>query len=292
MAENSELEKKYLSLIRGLDGESISIVNRILLRQSQYLSSDLERIDLFTINEQDELRRIDDLFSKEIVRITDELYAYRQYRLPINHFEPVVFYHKYCLNELADIERLKGKTIIDAGGFIGDTALIFSELSPDRIISFEPMKENIELFHKTMQLNYLTNVTLEQKALGAEPGVVTMYYAGEGSTSYPRNEDRRFYSEPYEVPVVTLDEYVRENELKVGLVKMDIEGSESDCLKGAKRLIAEQRPILLICIYHNKNDFFGIKTMLEDWGIDYNFKIRKPTVSNATYETMLIAEPK
>ena len=291
VTEDPDFENKYLALIRGLDEESIRTINRVLWKQSQYLSDTSTRLDLFTYEEQEELRVIEDTFKKEVVKISENLYAFGKYLLPIDHFEPVVFYYKYCLSELKHLDRIKGKTIIDAGAFIGDTALIFSELEQDRIISFEPVYENYELCQRTIRLNGLTNVTLEQKALGDKQGFIDIYYAGEGSTIYPRDEDNVFYKGKSSVPVITLDQYVHDNKLQVGLIKMDIEGSEPDCLKGARQIITEQKPTMLICIYHNKHDFFEIKTMIESWDLGYGFKVRKPTVPNATYETLLIAEP-
>lgn len=288
----SDFEEKYRKLIAGLDETSIHTVNKILCRQKRYLSSENTKLDLFTFEEQEELRKMDDTFSKEILKVSDEIYAWGKYLLPVNCFEPVVFGYRYCMAEIDNLDWVKGKTIIDAGAFIGDTALIFSELEPDRIISFEPVEENIELLKKTVQLNNLANITIERTALGAEKGMLKMYVCGMGSTGLPRDEDRGVYKETVDIPVVSLDQYADERGLtNIGLIKADIEGSEPDFLRGAKRVISEQRPILLICIYHNCHDFFGIKTMLEEWNLNYKFKIRKPTVVNATYEAMLIAQP-
>ena len=292
LLKDNSLKDKYLALINGLDRKSIETINKILNIQSRYLSCDETKLDLFTLEEQQQLHTIEDKFAREVCKISDDMYAYGSYLLPVNHFEAVTFYYNYCLSEVDNLEQIKGKTIIDAGAFIGDTTLIFSELKPEKIIAFEPILESFELCKKTIKMNGLKNVTLEQKALGAQSGFLDMYIAGEGSTCYPRDEDRIFYAdETYKVPVITLDDYVKANNLQVGIIKADIEGAEPDLLRGARQVISEQRPVLLICIYHNKHDFFEIKPMLESWNLGYRFKIRKPIVPNATYETMLIAEP-
>jgi hypothetical protein len=59
----------------------------------------------------------------------------REYRLPVNHFEMPVFYHKYGIPELPRevIKRLEGRDFIDGGAFIGDSALVLSEFKPRKI---------------------------------------------------------------------------------------------------------------------------------------------------------------
>lgn len=63
------------------------------------------------------------------------------------------------------------------------------------------------------------------------------------------------YKEKIEVNQITLDEYVDSENIEIGLIKVDIEGAERNFLKGAKKTICEQKPILLISIYHSAEDF-------------------------------------
>lgn len=61
-------------------------------------------------------------------------------------------------------------------------------------------------------------------------------------------------------------------------------------LHGAQNTIREQRPVLLISIYHNESDFFDIKPWLETLNLGYKFKIHKPVYGSAIIEAMLVAE--
>ena len=91
------------------------------------------------------------------------------------------------------------------------------------------------------------------------------------------------------IEATTLDDFVRKNNIEVGLIKVDIEGYEQHFLKGAEQTIKTQKPALLISIYHNIDDYLHIKPMIESWNLGYKFKIRKPEES-LFLETLLIAE--
>ena len=288
VTERPDFAEKFIRLTAGMDEESIRSIIRILTRQKKYLHSEEQSIDLFTRAEQEELRLLKENFTSEIIKLSDHLYAYRNYLLPINHFESSVFYFKHGLHQVKTLDRVKDKAVVDVGGFIGDSVLILSELSPKKIYTFEAVPDNFTLLQETVRLNHIEHVIAEQMALGSESGTLTVHLNGSGSTTIERLGVN--YKGNVEVPVITLDDYVAEHQIEVGLIKVDIEGGEPAFLAGAKQTICTQKPILLLSIYHNAHDFFELKPMIESWGLGYRFSIHKPTFGNATSETLLIAE--
>jgi len=54
---------------------------------------------------------------------------------------------------------LSGKSILDLGAYIGDSAFIFMKSIPeiDKIYCFEPLQANYELLKKTIYKNKLEN---------------------------------------------------------------------------------------------------------------------------------------
>lgn len=288
MTEQPDFADKFVRLTAGMDAESVQSVIRILSRQKKYLHSEESSIDLFTRAEQEELRLLKENFTSEIIKLSDQLYAYRNYLLPVNHFESSVFYFKHGLNQVKTLDRVKDRAVVDVGGFIGDSVLILAELSPKEIYTFEAVPDNFMLLKETVRLNHVEHVIAEQVALGAEPGTLTVHLNGAGSTTIERQGVN--YKGDIEVPVITLDDYVAEHHIDVGLIKVDIEGGEPAFLAGAKQTICTQKPILLLSIYHNAHDFFELKPLIESWNLNYRFSIHKPTYGNATSETLLIAE--
>ncbi len=283
--------EKFFRLTKGLDDKSIDTVARVLAKQQAILSSNKEFLDLLTMDEQQEIRLQKEKLDDQILRLSDDIFAYRNYLLPIRDFSTCVFYYKYGLNEMETRARVKGKTIVDAGGYIGDSALIFEELEPEKICVFEASPETFNLLKRTIKLNGLKNVLAENVALGAEKGECSLYVGmGARCTSIVKKAPNT-YKEEIKVPMVSLDDYVAEHRIEnIGLIKTDIEGAESLFLAGAKKTICEQKPILLISIYHNANDFFEIKPLIESWNLGYKFKIYKPTDKDVAHDTLLIGE--
>lgn len=89
-----------------------------------------------------------------------------------------------------------------------------------------------------------------------------------------------------------MDKYVAQNNIQVGLIKVDIEGFEQNFLKGAEQTIKSQRPILLISIYHNYDDFYKIKPMIEGWNLGYDFSLFQGVQNSGpiAVETLLVCE--
>lgn len=280
--------QRYLNLIRGLDEKSIQIIARILARHERYLATEEQSIDLFSQQEQQMIRALNENFYPEIIKLSDELYAYQHYLLPIDYFEPGIFYYRLGLDELHTLGKVSGKAIIDVGAYIGDSALVLSELPASTIYCFEAVPESYSLLQTTIRLNHLDRVVAENLALGADSGSLKIRVDGPCSTSVSQTIGGE--GQQIEVPLTTLDAYVAQHDVEVGLIKVDIEGGEPDFLIGAKQTICRQRPILMISIYHNTHDFFELKPMIESWNLGYTFHIHKPVFRNATSEVLLCAE--
>lgn len=280
---------RFKRLINGLDEDSVATLIKVISYQKRIISSNEKEIDLFSENEKKQLKIINDEFEHEIIKLKDDIYAYKNYLLPINHFEKSVFYYKHGIDGLKHKEHVNNSSIIDVGGFIGDSALVFSSLHPRQIISFEPIPDNRTVFEKTIKLNDLSNVTIVNKALGDQDGKMTMNVLGSESSIC--NISSSTCDQKIEIEVTTLDNYVKINNITdVSMIKVDIEGAEQLFLEGAKQTICQQKPILLISIYHKADDFFNIKPLIESWNLGYSFKIHKPLFENATSEVLLIGE--
>jgi len=291
--DKDNFRSKYLELVHGLQEKDIFEINKILYR-IKYIKqhSSLSKFNFYSQQEQlKKIEIIDDLRSK-IVEIDKKLYCYGKWKLPINHFETCVFLYKHGLDTVKNKNILKDKVFIDGGAFIGDSALVLSEYTKNKIYSFEVNPKNLELLHETIELNALNNVIPVQKALYDCEDKLTLNICGSAS-SLNKLHGIDYDEKTITVQTISLDKFVEDNNIKnIGLIKVDLEGAEQRFLKGAEKTIKAQKPLLLISIYHTPSDFFDIKPLIESWNLGYEFTVFNPVDWGILIETMIICEIK
>ena len=238
--------------------------------------------------EQKQILEMDRELKQQIFRVADDMYCYKHYFLPIRHFEASVFIYKHGIDCIEHPESIQNKDILDVGGYIGDSILILKPLTHRRVYSFEATEKNFTLMKETIKLNHLKNVIPEHMALGREKGSMEMKLAGPSSAFHENGVATVTGTET--VQVDTLDAYMEGTDIEVGLIKVDIEGAEQDFLAGARKTIEKHKPVLLMSIYHNADDFFDIKPIIESWNLGYKFRIHKPVDYSVSREVLLIAE--
>jgi FkbM family methyltransferase len=256
-------------------------------RFSEYIKKNRDEIDVF-------INGLDEESKKEVKTILGDIDFFKylrtnesfenKYKLLTDAYDESIFkYHhglKYLPQEV--INSLHNRDFLDCGGYIGDSALIFErEFNPRKIYSFEPDPSNYNLFLENIKSKNLKKVIPIREGVGEKTCVLKYHTLGRQS----------FASESgnAEMKVVSIDDFVSERNLSVGLIKIDVEGTELDVLKGAKKSIKEFKPILLIGIYHNPEEFFGTKTYIENLIPDYKFKIKHLCDFLPLFETHLIA---
>lgn len=281
------------ALFKNLDDEATANLNKILAVNKHAsmvcaFSKKMPSIyELYDKKELEQIKNYQNVF-KEVVDEGD-YYRYKNFKLPVNHISPEVFYYKHGIDRIKNLEYLDDKTIIDAGAFIGDSMLIFRDKFPkNEIISFEPVEKIYNLMLKTIELNGCKNVKAENCGLGDRECVLYT----DNSLHYPYVSRTRTTLNAQAINVVTLDSYCEKHSIKVGLIKSDIEGFEQKLLWGGEKVIRKQKPILIISIYHNYSDFFKIKPMIESWNLGYRFDFFRGVDGQTTFgDTMLICEP-
>jgi len=98
------------------------------------------------------------------------------------------------------------------------------------------------------------------------------------------------------VEMIDLDSFAEEHiHDKIGFIKSDIEGAMLDALRGMKKVITSNRPVLSLSIYHNTDEFFEVKPLLEEMVENLNYKITIQSlfpVASTTCEVVIFAYPR
>lgn len=224
------------------------------------------------------------------MNLLHKLYYRLKYKIPFKFkLLQEVFHHKCGLQfvQQKELDYLQGKSSITAGAYFGDSSLVLHDITKAKVYGFEPNKHNYALFENIIAKNGKEDIIIPiNKGLSKSSGVA--YIDDTNMSAGSKLSTNNLGSK---IEVVSIDDFIKENNINnLGLIHLDIEGLETDVIEGAKSIIAQHKPILLISIYHNAQDFFDLKPLIESWNLDYNFKIRK--LARNRFELMLICTPK
>jgi FkbM family methyltransferase len=295
MKEYERFSLNYARLMRNLTQSQQAFLLTILSRYLLIHHSPFFSERNFTEEELLEQGRVRKQLHDRIEKDGD-YFRYQDFLLPIKHFETSVFYYRLGLERVADKSRVAGKDVIDAGAFIGDSALVLSTLAPRKVYAFEPVANLYRRMAETVHLNRLeaiiqpVNMGLSSRAGESEIIVDESPSASASAITHP-GLGNKVRGARETARTCTVDAFVAEKDLDVGLIKMDTEGSELEILKGAENTIKKHKPVLLVSLYHNAEEFFEAKPLIESFNPGYRFSVEKFNPFSLTGETMLICEP-
>jgi FkbM family methyltransferase len=161
-----------------------------------------------------------------------------------------------------------GAVLFDIGANYGFFSLLAARLGAD-VYAFEPDKGNAEVLARHADMNHLLD------RIHIIPSAV-FSYSGEVALEPPTGRHAHgnahtgvrdsLSGNTLQVPCVRLDDFIDGNP-NPSLIKMDVEGAESEVLRGADRLFRMKRPRLLCEVHDESNAAFA-----QDWlkERDYN----------------------
>lgn len=148
------------------------------------------------------------------------------------------------------IENLNNQSAISAGSYFGDFLPALSKETDQTIFTYEPVPEQFDYAKKTIALNNLQNVVIENLALSNKNGSVIMELCdpqsdemlllGGGSRIVPQKSKTTI-----KVRSTTLDSLIP-NDCEISVIHLDVEGHEGQALEGASRLIKKNLPIIIV----------------------------------------------
>lgn len=194
----------------------------------------------------------------------------------------------YFTKEVLDYFGDKKVAVVDGGAYDGELlrGMQKANIRAKEWYCFELSKANFEKLEANVSYNNggIEKICLENKGLWKIcdklpiQGQEVVSKVNEGSAV---NENAEL------AELTTIDCYFSDK--KIDMIKMDIEGAETNALLGGLNVIKRDRPVLAISIYHSPEDYYTIPQLLMKELENYKYYIRQ----HATFygATVLYAIP-
>lgn len=172
------------------------------------------------------------------------------------------------------------EVFVDCGcydGFSTEQFIHYCDGNYEKVWAFEPDRKNIVIAKKRLEHCCVGRYELINSGVWNENTNLRFFEEGNVSSSISSSGNTI-------VNVSRMDDVVQGN---VTLIKMDIEGAESEALQGCKRIIQEYKPRLAISVYHKKDDILRIPELILEMNSDYHFYLRHYSITE--HDTILYA---
>ncbi len=185
----------------------------------------------------------------------------------INHLNWESTVEKVYDHPLVHVRR--DDVVIDCGAHIGGFTRSALQAGARLVVAVEPEAANLRAFRRNFEPELRNaRVLLVPKGVWETTGKLPLHVSNTGDSHSIIFAQKGPGDE--EIEVTTLDALAGELKLdKVDFIKMDIEGSEANALRGAMRVIQKWKPRLAISSYHLKGDPAALCALVWSLRSDY-----------------------
>jgi len=152
--------------------------------------------------------------------------------------------------ELIEKVLRKGDTFLDIGANLGYYTLIAAKIvgNEGKVFAFEPESNNFALLKRNVEMNGFKNIVLVNKAISNKSGKAKLFLSKErnvfGGHSLYNNEWLNAKENDFvTVDIITLDEFFKDYDGDIDIIKMDIEGAEGLALQGMQNLLRKNKNV-------------------------------------------------
>lgn len=191
-----------------------------------------------------------------------------------NTYLPLDLFELSARDHFLDCGATLGEMTQDLIRKRGDRFTLFCAVEADNI-SFP----KLEAYRESLPDHIKPKLKLFNCAVGAKRSVVHFAHSGQTGS--------RISSEGLTVECFPIDELFADTPLT--FIKMDIEGAEYEALRGARKVIQRDQPILAICVYHTQNDIWRIPLLAHEMLPLHKLFLR--AYEGDGYQTVMYAVP-
>ena len=177
------------------------------------------------------------------------------------------------------LNNIENGVILDVGAHIGDTTELYRKyFCQSKIFCFEPFSESCDYLKKRFINDSKINVV--ETALGIKDEIKPLYASNFSNMNSLQRPNERAWGfadkKTVDVGITTLDQFYYENDIKhIDILKLDVQGSELDVLKGSKTILEKGNISLVyvewqvVPLYENHHKYYKIAEFLA--GYEYEF---------------------
>jgi len=164
------------------------------------------------------------------------------------------------LHELDDMAFLlhflrEEDTFFDVGANVGSYTLLASGVCRSASITLEPVPVTFAILQKNIELNKLNDkVSLINSGAGSAEGTLTFSSDGD-TTNHVIAADEAKKSETIKVPIITIDALL--TKAHPALIKIDVEGYETEVLKGMSKTLLSSTLKAIIIELNGSGERYG-----------------------------------
>jgi FkbM family methyltransferase len=170
----------------------------------------------------------------------------------------------------------KGATFLDVGAHIGLFSVVAARLvgKSGKIFSFEPTPFTRNVLREVVELNGCSEIVeLRGEAVSAQKGKTVFFDTGDSISNANSLVKTERSKNEIEISTISIDEFVKERNLKVGCIKIDAEGAELDVLRGAQKTFLTMRPAARLGLHPQSINQNG-QTLEEIWDVLTEYKLK------------------
>lgn len=181
----------------------------------------------------------------------------------------------YFAYENKDIQITKDDIVFDCGANMGLFAA-YAASKGAQVYCFEPCSFTRSLLQQTQNL-YPNNITIVPKALTDQNGTDTLFLTSNIGANRLKTSNMagEITNSTEVIETITLDTFIENNKIYPTFIKIDIEGSEENMLKGFTT-INKYCPKIAIASYHTSRDKYFFKQYFDF--LNYQFLEEKADI--------------
>jgi FkbM family methyltransferase len=180
-------------------------------------------------------------------------------------------------------ELKAGDVVYDVGANVGFYSLLASVLvgKTGHVYSFEPFPGNMRELKRHLEMNRVRNCTPIEAAVSSVDGESAFDPSADRCTGHLATAGI------LRVRTLTLNRQIQEAGMRPpSLLKIDIEGAEYDCLRGAAGVIQKFRPVIFLAT-HGREAHIACSELLAKW----NYRLQSLDVRPVEETDELITRP-